>query len=55
LAKTKEKMVNIETIINNKCENLSKDQIKVEFDGWLSDLGYFRTRDTRIFRETKLY
>jgi hypothetical protein len=34
---------------------MSNEQIQEEFEGWIPDLGFSRTRDTTICRLTELY
>lgn len=34
---------------------MSTEQVEAEFEGWIPDPGYSRTRDTKIFKLTKLY
>lgn len=47
-AKPQGKIAKMETIVNNKCQNIYKDQREVEFHGWIIEHGYSRTQDTKI-------
>lgn len=38
----------METIVNNKRQNIYKDQREVEFHGWIIEHGCSRTQDTKI-------
>jgi hypothetical protein len=51
----KEDLVHLENFVKKKRKRMTKEQSEEEYKGWISDSRFSRTRDTRIFRITKLY